>query len=821
MGETNTTELGDEYPLLTLKNAVVFPGTIKPLFFRSSQSLRALEEAVSKDRDVFVVTMRNPEEEHLAQTDLYAVGVVGKVTRLQQLPNGAVQAVFSGEHRGRLLTSDLTGPFFRGNVEILHSIESQDSELQPLAEALKTEFFKHIEAERELSAFQWFSNLSTQNVPAGQFADAVASLVNADVEQHQEILETLDVKIRVERVYSLLVTEMQQKEFERDLKNRVQERIDKKQKEYFLNEQMKAIQNEMGADTQDNELEELAKKIEAAQMPTKVKEVADKELNKLKMMGNSYEATPVRNYLDWLISVPWHSKTEDNLSLGNAQEILDADHFGLDKIKERIVEYIAVANVVGSLNGPILCLVGPPGVGKTSLAQSIARALGRKFARISLGGVRDEAEIRGHRRTYIGALPGKLIQTMKKVETVNPVILLDEVDKLSHHYLGSPSAALLEVLDPEQNHTFMDHYLEVEYDLSQVLFICTANNLSEIPLPLQDRMEIIELSGYTELEKAQIAKRHLIPKQMEKNGVKDSQLIIPEEQLLHVIRSYTREAGVRSLERLFAKIGRKAITEKLKSSSEEAITLNEERVSKYLGPPVFQHNKIEAQNEVGSVTGLAWTSVGGETLSIEVTTMPGAGKVQLTGKLGDVMKESAQAAISYVRSNANSFGIYSKVFEKLDIHIHVPAGGTPKDGPSAGIALTSGIVSALTGIPVLRDVALTGEVTLRGKILPIGGLKEKLLAAKRVQIRKVLIPEENRKDLLEVPNEILEGLDIEPVAHVKEVIPSLLERLPIAVSDEDLEVAESAPRVEDEARFNVTTFAQVTRLNPTSSEPTS
>lgn len=801
-----------EYPILTVKNVVVFPEMIRPLCFNRLQSLKALEEAVSSQRKVFVVALKNPDIPKVSEEDLYEIGVIGKILKLQQLPNGAVQALFESQERGRLLSTDLGGSYFKGRVTPLHSRESASDELPHLVEALKTEFFKHLEMGKEAVSIQWNSDIDFQDLPAGKFADTVAAHLSLSVEEQQDLLSTLDTRERTEKVYIFLQKEIKQREFENDLKSRVHEQIGKKQKEYYLNEQMKAIQEAMG-EGESEAIGEFAKKIVAAQMPEKVKEIAEKELNKLKMMGNnSHEVAPIHNYLDWLTSVPWQANTTDNLTLDKAQAVLDEDHYGMEKVKERIIEYIAVAKVVGNLKGPVLCLSGPPGVGKTSLAESVAKALGRKFARISLGGIRDEAEMRGHRRTYIGAMPGKFIQTMKKVGTLNPVLLLDEVDKITQYYTGGPTAALLEILDPEQNHTFMDHYLEVEYDLSQVLFICTANDLENIPLPLKDRMEIIHLPGYTELEKIQIAQKYLIPKQMEKNGVKATQLQIDEAALLNVIRSYTREAGVRSLERVLAKIHRKAITEILKEKLDGAIVLNEEKTLDYLGTPVFQYNQIEDNHEVGMVTGLAWTSVGGETLSIEVTTMKGSGKVQLTGKLGDVMKESAQAAISYVRSNANALGIYSKVFENMDIHIHVPAGGTPKDGPSAGIALTSGIVSALTGIPVLRDVALSGEVTLRGKVLPIGGLKEKLLAAKRAHIKKALIPAENQKDLQDIPKEILQDLAVIPVKHVSEVFPVLLERLPVPVQDEELSEKESGAGVSNQnyalAHLNETSSLQ-------------
>ncbi len=791
-----------EYPILPLKNAVVFPNTVRPLFFNRPQSLRGIQEAMTSRRKVFVVTLKNPEAEPLHRIDIHDIGVIGTITHIQQLPNGAIQARFEAEQRGRLVNSILDDSYFKGEVEPVESKTYDLPELPRMIQSVKKELIKHIEIES--GHLVWDDQLNDDNIEAGEFADLIASLLKLNLEQHQEILETLDTRERLEKVYSYLLERIHQREFESEFRARVEKKMGQKQKEYYLNEQMKAIQDELGQNTENSEFEDFAQKIEAAHMPPRVKEIAEKELNKLKMMGQmSHEATPIRNYLDWLTSVPWTKTTVDNLSTAHAKNILDTDHFGLEKVKERIVEYIAVANAVGKLKGPILCLSGPPGVGKTSLAKSIARSLDRKYARISLGGVRDEAEIRGHRRTYIGAMPGKIIQTMKKVGTNNPLILLDEIDKVAQYYTGGPTAALLEVLDPEQNSTFMDHYLEVEYDLSQTLFICTANNLADIPLPLRDRMEIIELSGYTELEKVQIAKKYLIPKQKEENGVQDNQLKVTDNQLLDVIRQYTREAGVRSLERTIAKICRKTVTEFQEKELKHPVSLNQKKMISYLGTPLFQYNQIEETNEIGMVTGLAWTSVGGETLSIEVMTMKGSGKTQLTGKLGDVMKESAQAAISYVRANANLLGIYSNVFKDLDIHIHVPAGGTPKDGPSAGIAITSAIVSALTGIPIYRDVALTGEVTLRGKVLPIGGLKEKLLAAKRSQIKTVLIPEENKKDLTEIPKEIQGDLSIHPVSHVREAFPLLLERLPIAVKDEEVELVAKPSEIPSSSHFEI------------------
>ncbi len=729
------------YHLLSIKNSVVFPNTTRPLFFNRPESLSAIKEAYQKQQPIVVITQKKQDDETLHKENLYEIGVVGRIKQLHQMPNGTMQIKFHGTDRVKLLNLYQSSTGYRASVKLLEVKEYDLPDLPKMIHAIKSELYKYFETEH--GNFVWDEQLNNDLISAGLFADLIATIIKLPISKLQDILETMDTWNRLEKIYGYLLEMISQKEFELKFRDELEKKMGKRQKEYYLNEQMKAIQNELGQDNENSDLDELANKIEKAKMPESVKEVADKELKRLKAVGaQSHEATPVRNYLDWLTSVPWNEESKDDLSIRNVQKILDKEHFGMEKVKERIVEYIAVASAVGRLKGPIICLSGPPGVGKTSLAGSIAHSLGRKFARISLGGVRDEAEIRGHRRTYIGSMPGRIIQTMKKVGTRNPVILLDEIDKMSQFYVGGPTSAMLEVLDPEQNHTFTDHYLEVEYDLSKVLFICTANDLSQVPSPLRDRMEVIEISGYTELEKVQIAKNFLLPKQMETNGIKKDQLRFGEDKLLSLIQSYTREAGVRSLDRILAKVCRKALVD-MQTEERNKILVTQKKIHSYLGVPQFKHNQIERKNEVGMVTGLAWTSVGGETLSIEVMTMRGKGKVQLTGKLGDVMKESAQAAISYVHANANQYGIYTSVFENLDIHIHVPAGGTPKDGPSAGIAITSAIVSSLTGIPIRRDYALTGEVTLRGKVLPIGGLKEKLLAAKRAHIKKVLIPDAN------------------------------------------------------------------------------
>ncbi len=775
-----------DIPMLPMRNIVVFPYMTIPFFIGRQQSIEALEEALAGDRKIFVVCQKDPHVEIPAEDDLYEMGTIGNILQIMRLPKGTIKVLFEGKERGKRLKVDLDSSSYHAQVEVIPPVEDYDPELIALTKTVKAEF----------KAFLKKLNRSTDSLDKivsgdyspGEIADMIIPLLTLDIEKQQELLTTMDSKLRLEKVYSRMLEEEEHKKIEQRLKERVQGQIGKTQKEYYLNEQMKAIQKELGTDDLKEEIDDFEQTAKDSGMTDAAFEVVQKELKKLKMMPpTSSEANIVRNYIDWLVQVPWKSKTKDNLNLDHAQDVLDADHYGLEKVKERIVEYIAVANLVGNLRGPIICLVGPPGVGKSSLARSIARSLDRKFVRMSLGGVRDEAEIRGHRRTYIGALPGKIIQSMKKAKTDNPVLLLDEIDKMAQSHMGDPASALLEVLDPEQNDTFMDHYLEVEYDLSKVMFICTANIKQDIPLPLIDRMEIINLSGYSEFEKEKIAEKYLIPKQMEENGLKEEHVEFDREGILEIIRSYTREAGVRTLERTVAKVCRKAVTAIVKDKPEDPIKLDSEKVVEYLGVKPYKYGEVDSVNEVGIVNGLAWTSFGGEVLTIEVNTMKGSGKILLTGKLGEVMKESAQAAHSFVRSNANDLGIYSKVFSDLDIHVHVPEGATPKDGPSAGVAMTAALVSALTGIPIRKDTALTGEITLRGKILPIGGLKEKMLAAKRAVIPKIIIPEDNEKDLADVPDEIKSGLEVHHLKYVREVIDLLLERKPQPVDDKDLE----------------------------------
>ncbi|MCH1520099.1 MAG: endopeptidase La, partial [SAR324 cluster bacterium] len=676
-------------------------------------------------------------------------------------------------------------------VEPIPEQVSKAPELLALSKNVRSEFKRYLKDVKKRT--EGIEKLSIESEEPHILADRIAPLLNMDLQKKQDLLENSDPKRRLEIVYGRMLEEKEFKKVERKLKESVQGQIGRTQKEYYLNEQVKAIQKELGhGEDSKAEMDEYAKKIEEIKLSDEAREMAEKELQKLKMMPPmSSEANVVRNYIDWLLSMPWAEKTEDNLDLEKAEKVLDAQHYGLEKVKERIIEYLAVAQQVGKMKGPIICLVGPPGVGKTSLARSVAEALGRKFARVSLGGIRDEAEIRGHRRTYIGAMPGKVIQSLRKTKFNNPLLLFDEIDKMSHGVMGDPAAALLEVLDPEQNHTFMDHYLEVEFDVSDVLFFCTANVSQNIPPALIDRMEVIRLSGYTELEKENIARKHLLPKQMDENGLTSKRIQFQKKSILKIIRNYTREAGVRNLEREIAKTFRKVATQLVKKTNLNKVVVTPLGVEKYLGVQSYKHGKAEEKNEIGTTCGLAWTQAGGELLVTEVNIMKGTGKLQLTGKLGDVMKESAQAALSYVRTNANQLGIFSSVFEKTDIHIHVPSGAVPKDGPSAGVTIATSIVSAFTSIPVRKEVAMTGETTLRGKVLAIGGLKEKLLAAKRGLISTVIIPHKNKKDLSEIAEEIQSGLEIIPVQTVEKVLEIALERMPIAVIDPKPEVEEN------------------------------
>jgi len=785
--------LSPSYPVLPLRDIVVFPHMIVPLFVGREKSVRALEEVMADDRQILLSSQIDPSVDDPGTDAIYRVGVLANVLQLLKLPDGTVKVLVEGKTRIRITDFVPNDRFFEARVESLSETLGDKASVDALIRAVAEEFERYAKIKKNIPE-EALAAVAETREPA-RLADLVAGHLGIEVGQKQELLETLEVSERLEKVYGQMQGEMSVLQVEKKIKSRVKTQMEKTQREYYLNEQMKAIQRELGdGEEGQNEIAELEDRIRKTQLSKEAREKADAELKKLKSMSPmSAEATVVRNYLDWLLGVPWGVKSRVKKDLFKSQEVLDKDHYGLDKVKERIVEYLAVQARSAKLKGPILCLVGPPGVGKTSLGRSVAKATGREFIRISLGGVRDESEIRGHRRTYIGSMPGKIIQALKKAKTTNPLILLDEIDKMGQDFRGDPASAMLEVLDPEQNATFVDHYLEVEYDLSNVMFITTANSYS-MPGPLLDRMEIISLAGYTEDEKREIAKQHLIPKQIANHGLRKGEFAITDAALTEMIRTYTREAGVRNLEREIAKLARKAVTEIVKKKG-KAVEVSPERLEEYLGVKRFRYGLAEKEDQVGVVTGLAWTSVGGDLLSIEALKLPGKGRMKTTGKLGDVMKESIEAAASYVRSISPELGVKPPKFEAIDIHVHVPEGATPKDGPSAGLAMVTSIVSVLTGIPVRKDIAMTGEVTLRGNALAIGGLKEKLLAALRGGIKTVLIPEENAKDLTEIPANVREGLTIIPVSHVKEVLKLALVRAPEPVEwDEAAEEAAAAAR---------------------------
>ena len=781
------------YPVLPLRDIVVFPHMIVPLFVGREKSVRALEEVMADDRQILLSSQIDPAADEPTAEGIYRVGVLANVLQLLKLPDGTVKVLVEGKTRVKITEFLPNDAYFEAEAAPLHETPGDEATVQALLRAVADEFERYAKIKKNIPE-EALAAVSDTQEPA-RLADLVAGHLGVPVGQKQELLETLDVGERMERVYGHMQGEMSVLQVEKKIKSRVKSQMERTQREYYLNEQMKAIQKELG-DGEDgqNELAELEERIRKTALSKEAREKAEGELKKLKSMSPmSAEATVVRNYLDWLLGVPWGVKSRTKKHLGAAQKVLDADHFGLEKVKERIVEYLAVQARSTKLKGPILCLVGPPGVGKTSLGRSVAKATGREFIRISLGGVRDESEIRGHRRTYIGSMPGKIIQALKKAKTTNPLILLDEIDKMGQDFRGDPASAMLEVLDPEQNATFVDHYLEVEYDLSNVMFLTTANSYN-MPGPLLDRMEIISLAGYTEDEKREIARQHLLPKQVKANGLKKGEFTVSDAALTHVIRYYTREAGVRNLEREIAKLARKAVTEILKGKA-KTVDVTPEKAEDYLGVQRHRYGLAEKEDQVGVVTGLAWTSVGGDLLQIEALKLPGKGRMKTTGKLGDVMKESIEAASSYVRSISPDIGVKPPKFETLDIHVHVPDGATPKDGPSAGLAMVTAIVSVLTGIPVRKDIAMTGEVTLRGNASAIGGLKEKLLAALRGGIKTVLIPEENAKDLPEIPANVKEGLTIIPVTHVREVLEHALVRKPEPVEwDEAAEEAAAAAR---------------------------
>ncbi|HKF09134.1 MAG TPA: endopeptidase La [Xanthobacteraceae bacterium] len=766
------------YPVLPLRDIVVFPHMIVPLFVGREKSIKALEEVMRSDTFILLATQKNASDDDPATGAIYEIGTLANVLQLLKLPDGTVKVLVEGAARAKVESYTDRAEYYEAAALVLADSTGEQVEAEALARSVINEFENYVKLNKKVSPE--VVGVVQQIEDYAKLADTVASHLAVKIPDKQLILETPSVTERLEKVLGLMESEISVLQVEKRIRTRVKRQMEKTQREYYLNEQMKAIQKELGDEEGKDELAEIEEKIKKTKLSKEAREKATHELKKLRQMSPmSAEATVVRNYLDWLLSIPWNKKTKVKKDLKLAQEILDNDHFGLEKVKERIVEYLAVQQRANKLTGPILCLVGPPGVGKTSLGKSIARATGRDFVRVSLGGVRDEAEIRGHRRTYIGSMPGKVIQSMRKAKSSNPLFLLDEVDKMGADFRGDPSSALLEVLDPEQNHTFNDHYLEVDYDLSHVMFITTANTLN-IPPPLMDRMEIIRIAGYTEDEKVEIARKHLIPHATAKHGLTDGEWSIDDEALLLVIRRYTREAGVRNLERELSTCIRKAVKE-LTLSKAKSITVEAKNVADYLGVPKFRYGEVEDEDQVGVVTGLAWTDVGGELLTIEAAMMPGKGKMIVTGNLRDVMKESISAAASYVRMRAVAFGIEPPRFDKKDIHVHVPEGATPKDGPSAGVAMVSAIVSVMTGIPVRRDVAMTGEITLRGRVLPIGGLKEKLLAASRGGMKTVLIPEENAKDLVEISDSIKKGLDIVPVSRMDEVLARALVRKPEAI----------------------------------------
>ena len=768
-------------PVLPLRDIVVFPHMIVPLFVGREKSIRALEAVMAEDKQIILVTQKEADTEDPDADGLYTIGTAGSILQLLKLPDGAVKVLVEGGERVVIDPQSLNSNdgFLAVDAEILEQDGYLGADTEGLARAAVQQFDQYIKFNKKVAS-EVLSAIE-QVTEADKIADMIASHLAIKIEEKQELLEHLDIHQRLERIFQLMEEEIGALQVEKRVRNRVKRQMEKTQREYYLNEQMKAIQKELG-DGEDGrgELEELEAQLEEAKMPQAAREKADAELRKLKNMGPmSAEATVVRNYLDWILAVPWQKSSRLKKDIIKAREILDADHYGLEKVKDRIIEFLAVQQRTKSVKGPILCLVGPPGVGKTSLGKSIARATGRKYVRMALGGVRDEAEIRGHRRTYIGSMPGKIVQSLKKAETNNPLFLLDEVDKLGADWRGDPSSALLEVLDPAQNSTFQDHYMELDLDLSNVLFITTANTLN-MPQPLLDRMEIIRLSGYTEDEKLEIAKRHLMGRQIKDHGLKDGELTVTDDAIRGIIRNYTREAGVRSLERELAKIARKTVT-KIVSGDAKSITVDGDGLEEFLGVIRFRFGEIEDADQVGVTTGLAWTEVGGELLQVEAVRVPGKGKVSATGKLGDVMKESIQAAEFFIKSRAGSYGIDLEEFAKTDLHVHVPEGATPKDGPSAGVAMVTSIVSAVTGIEVRRDIAMTGEITLRGRVLPIGGLKEKLLAALRGGLKTVLIPKDNEKDLAEIPDNVKEGLEIISVGMVDEVLSEALVREPLPV----------------------------------------
>ena len=780
--DTEALEPQVRYPMLPLRDVVVFPHMVIPLFVGREKSIKALDHAMESGKQIFLAAQHDAADDDPSPEHIYEVGTVANILQLLKLPDGTVKVLVEGTARAAIVRYVQSEEAFEVDAVEINDELIDEREAEVLIRTVVTEFEQYVKLNQKIPP-EVLTSLSGIEEP-GRLADTIAAHLTLRNEEKQKILEYASSRERLEHILGIMESEIDLLQVEKRIRGRVKKQMEKSQREYYLNEQMKAIQNELGEmEDAPNEMDELQKKVEEAGMSKEALEKAESELKKLRMMSPmSAEATVVRNYIDWLVQVPWKKRTRVSKDLAKAESILEGDHYGLEKVKERILEYLAVQQRIKKIKGPILCLVGPPGVGKTSLGESIARATHRKFVRISLGGMRDEAEIRGHRRTYIGSLPGKILQNMSKAGSKNPLFMLDEVDKMSMDFRGDPSSALLEVLDPEQNNKFGDHYLEVDYDLSEVMFVATANTLN-IPSPLQDRMEIIRISGYTEDEKLNIATRYLVEKQKRNNGLNDEEIIFRKSALVDIIRYYTREAGVRSLEREIAKICRKVAKELLLNEIKRTVTVTSRSVRKYLGVRQFRYGKAEDENRVGQVTGLAWTDVGGELLTIEAAVMPGKGKQSYTGKLGDVMQESIQAAMTVVRTRSRQYGIPLDFYQKQDVHIHVPEGATPKDGPSAGIGMCTAVLSAITSIPVRSDLAMTGEITLRGEVLPVGGLKEKLLAAHRGGVKFVLIPHENEKDLAEIPNNVKAGLEIKPVRWIDEVFSFALERLPESIDE--------------------------------------
>ncbi|KRE48706.1 endopeptidase La [Paenibacillus sp. Soil724D2] len=760
-------------PLLPLRGLLVYPSMVLHLDVGREKSVKALERAMVDDSMILLCSQSEINIEEPAKEDIYRIGTIAKVRQMLKLPNGTIRVLVEGVLRAEIVEYLVNDEYYEVTAKELPEQEITDPEIDALMRSVLSQFEHYINLSKKVTP-ETLAAVSDIDEP-GRLADVICSHLSLKIKDKQEILETVDVRERLEKMLNILNNEREVLELERKISQRVKKQMEKTQKEYYLREQMKAIQKELGdKEGRAGEVDDLRNQLTEAELPDKVREKVEKEIDRLeKMPATSAEGGVIRNYIDWLLGLPWSKNTDDDLDLDKAEEILNEDHFGLEKPKERVLEYLAVQKLVKKLKGPILCLVGPPGVGKTSIARSIARSMGRQFIRISLGGVRDEAEIRGHRRTYVGAMPGRIIQGMKNAGTNNPVFLLDEIDKMAMDFRGDPASALLEVLDPEQNSTFSDHFIEVPFDLSNVMFVTTANAVHNIPRPLLDRMEVLYIPGYTEIEKLQIAKKYLLPKQKRDHGLEEDQLIVDEDALMKIVREYTREAGVRNLEQQVAGMNRKA-AKKIVSDPTTPVHVTEENLKDYLGPSKFRYNVAEEKDQIGAVTGLAWTEVGGDTLVIEVTVMPGTGKLTLTGKLGDVMKESAQAAFSYTRTRADVFGIAPDFHEKNDIHIHIPEGAIPKDGPSAGITMATALISALTNIPVSRVVAMTGEITLRGRVLPIGGLKEKALAAHRAGIRTILLPQDNEKDIIEIPESVRAEMTFIPVSHMDQVLEHAL-----------------------------------------------